>query len=243
MAKLTSVTYEDFYEMYYTKLMNTNDIAKLLNVTGSSIVRKMRSMGFQLGGLFEVECSFCSKIVKRKKYLAFASNNFYCNQECETNQRKITMVGEGNPFYGKKHDEATKEVFSTIHKGKEIPLEVRKRISIALSGSNSPHWKDGSTERNRNDRMKMEYRAWRTSVFIRDAHTCGVCSKAGGKLEVHHIRNFADNVELRTNIDNGMTICQPCHNLFHKIYGKKDTNEYQMQEFKKSRCAHGLATG
>lgn len=242
MAKLKSITYEDFYDMYYTKLMNTNDIAKLLNVAGSSVVRKMKSIGFTLGGLHEVNCSFCSKKLERKKYLAFTSKNFYCNQECESNQRKILMLGEGNPFYGKKHDEATKEVFSKTHAGKEIPLEMRRRISKALSGSNSPHWKDGSTERNKNDRMKMEYRAWRTSVFERDSYTCGVCSKVGGKLAVHHIRNFADNIELRTDIENGMTICQPCHSLFHKIYGKKDTNEYQMQEFK-MRCAHGLATG
>ena len=43
-------------------------------------------------------------------------------------------------------------------------------------------------------------------------------------LNVHHIERYADNKELRTDINNGITLCYDCHK---KIYGKeKELEKY-----------------
>lgn len=50
-------------------------------------------------------------------------------------------------------------------------------------------------------------------------------------LNAHHIINFAQNESLQLDVDNGITLCKNCHHLFHRIYGKKNNNFVQIQEF------------
>jgi len=53
------------------------------------------------------------------------------------------------------------------------------------------------------------------------------------KLNVHHIEGYAENKHLRIDVSNGITFCQKCHNVFHRIYGKKNNNRSQLEEFLK----------
>ena len=48
------------------------------------------------------------------------------------------------------------------------------------------------------------------------------------KLNVHHIEGYAENKHLRIDVSNGITFCQKCHNVFHRIYGKKNNNRSQL---------------
>ena len=54
---------------------------------------------------------------------------------------------------------------------------------------------------------------------------------SGGELVVHHINNFADFPELRTAIDNGITLSKKAHQDFHKIYGVRNNTKEQLEEF------------
>jgi hypothetical protein len=99
--------------------------------------------------------------------------------------------------------------------------EVRKRNPIKYwLGKKSPHmtgvrshfWKGGVSPENKRLRRSGEYRLWREAVFKRDNYTCIWCGdKTGGNLEADHIKPFASYPELRFAIDNGRTLCKPCH--------------------------------
>ena len=72
------------------------------------------------------------------------------------------------------------------------------------------------TEINKLIRSGVEYRLWREAVFERDNWTCQECgdrSCIGNQVELHpdHIKPFALFPELRFAIDNGRTLCAPCH--------------------------------
>ena len=102
-------------------------------------------------------------------------------------------------------------------------------------GADNPHWKGGVLAHG-NERATSEYIDWRTSVFQKDLYTCQCCGKKSHKgapvvLNAHHIKNWRDYPEDRYDIQNGITLCEDCHMLFHKIFGKRNNNEQQLQSF------------
>lgn len=101
-----------------------------------------------------------------------------------------------------------------------------------MVGEKNPLWKGGVTPKNLIIRRSIEYRLWRESVYARDNWTCQKCKDNHGKnLVAHHINNFAQHPELRFAIDNGITLCAKCHNLFHKKNGVKDNTIEQLSAF------------
>jgi hypothetical protein len=101
-------------------------------------------------------------------------------------------------------------------------------------GSLSPNWRGGKTKDAMLIRSSIEYDLWRNSVFARDNWTCQKTGEKGCKLVAHHINNFADFPELRTSIENGITLSEKSHREFHKKYGNKNTNENQLYDFIKA---------
>jgi len=100
------------------------------------------------------------------------------------------------------------------------------------TGSSHHLWNHNKTSKQREDtRSTEEYFEWRRSVYIRDKYTCRVCLKYSGKLNAHHLDGYEWCIEKRTDIDNGITLCEECHNDFHLIYGKKKNTKYQFIEF------------
>lgn len=96
--------------------------------------------------------------------------------------------------------------------------ETKKKIGIANSrphpwaqGENNHKWKGGITPINTKIRNSTEYRDWRIAVFERDNYTCQECGSRGVTLNADHIKPFAYYPELRLCIDNGRTLCVPCH--------------------------------
>lgn len=79
-------------------------------------------------------------------------------------------------------------------------------------GSESPHWK-GGVRKERNGYCDAAYKEWRKQVFERDNYTCQECGSQGGILHADHIKRWKDYPELRHKIENGRTLCAPCHRL------------------------------
>ena len=109
---------------------------------------------------------------------------------------------------GKKLSEEHKKKLSDSHKGKPT----------GRTGEKCPLWKGGITPINKAIRMTLEYRLWREAVFKRDNYTCVWCGDRNhdGRgetlvLNADHIKPFSLFPELRFSIDNGRTLCVPCH--------------------------------
>lgn len=86
--------------------------------------------------------------------------------------------------------------------------ECRDIYSHIMRGDN--HWKYKGKNNNL-QRNWSEYREWHKAVLKRDDYTCQLCGIIGGKLQVHHIKSFADYPESRFVVSNGLTVCRKCH--------------------------------
>jgi len=65
-----------------------------------------------------------------------------------------------------------------------------------------------------NPRKNKRYDAWREAVLSRDKRRCVLCDSKDFP-NAHHVERWADNIKLRYNIQNGVTICMVCHNKYH----------------------------
>jgi HNH endonuclease/NUMOD3 motif len=157
----------------------------------------------------------------------------FCGRKCDGDARK-----------GVKKTEAHRQKISLAHKGMKKPwagskkgrkifsLEARKKMSFERRGENATNWRGGITPKNLIIRHSLEYKLWRQAVFERDSYTCVLCGdNRGGNLQADHIKPFALYPELRLAIDNGRTLCIPCHKLtpsyggkFRTLYSTSGTN-------------------
>lgn len=83
------------------------------------------------------------------------------------------------------------------------------------------------------NRNTPEYFEWKESVLKRDNYTCQCCGFKEN-LQAHHIENYADNVDLRTDVSNGITLCEGCHAIysmgsFHNIFGTRHNTRKQLE--------------
>lgn len=76
---------------------------------------------------------------------------------------------------------------------------------------------DAEIRESREGRSSAEYKLWRASVFSRDDFTCQLCGLRGVRLNAHHIKSYANHRELRYDVSNGVTLCEPCHKLVHRM--------------------------
>lgn len=134
----------------------------------------------------------------------------------------------------KKYSEAKKGKTSPM-KGKTHSNETRLKMSLSSRGEKCIFWKGGVSKKNNSNRdiimTSIEYKLWRKACMERDNFTCQKTGISGGKLEVHHIHNFADYPLLRTSIENGVTLSQESHKQFHKLYGRNNNTKEQLDSF------------
>lgn len=124
-----------------------------------------------------------------------------CSRTPEHKEKLRKMLLGNTRTLGFKHTEETKKII-----GKHSS---RPRPDIA--GAKSPMWKGGITPINKAIRASREYKLWQIAVFKRDNKTCVFCGYKSSNNEADHIKPFSDYPELRFAIDNGRTLCKPCH--------------------------------
>ena len=107
---------------------------------------------------------------------------------------------------------------------------IEKRAGVNHYNYN-PNLTDKERRKNQSRTSDFLCKEWRIEVFERDKFICQKCFQKGKYLNAHHIKNWADNIESRYVLPNGISLCMDCHNEFHSIYGYKNTNEEQISEF------------
>jgi 5-methylcytosine-specific restriction endonuclease McrA len=106
------------------------------------------------------------------------------------------------------------------------------RESADYKKENHWNWKGGITSENEIIRKSEKYKVWREFVFQRDEYKCQCCNnKQSNYLNAHHILNFAEYKELQLDINNGITLCEVCHNNFHSKYTTHNNTREQLEEF------------
>lgn len=90
-----------------------------------------------------------------------------------------------------------------------------QHLAMRQAGKRSHLWKGGKRDDARRIRNHPAYATWRTKVFERDQHTCQACHQVGGHLTAHHVVRFSADPKLRLKVSNGVTLCWPCHQIFH----------------------------
>jgi hypothetical protein len=104
-------------------------------------------------------------------------------------------------------------VFCALNR-KSIPR--RNRKEAVSKGSKHYLW-NGGTSLTKRDTKSSAYRVWRMNVFVRDGFTCQICG-AKKPLQAHHVLSYKDFPDLVFRVDNGITLCKPCH---YKLHGRK----------------------
>lgn len=89
-----------------------------------------------------------------------------------------------------------------------------------FKGENHPNWQGGKTSERIRLMSSDEYKQLKKQVLKRDKYTCQICSQYGGKLEMDHIKEWCNYLELRFEITNCRILCKNCHKKTDN-YGNK----------------------
>ncbi len=162
------------------------------------------------------------------------------SEEHKAKLREAKLKNPVRYWFGKKRPEVkswlhTPEVHKKISdtergrpsplKGTKLPPEWCKNVSKGkngkpnwkIAGKLSHLWKGGIYPEHLAFRKTSAYKEWRRKVFERDDYRCHSCGARSGETQTHvqleadHIYPFALFPRLRLMVENGRTLCKPCH--------------------------------
>lgn len=120
-----------------------------------------------------------------------------------------------------------------VRKGwKYCSWDCRKKNMVGSKGSNAGggKWMIGEGNINfkhgqsaiRANRDLTKVNQWRRRVFARDKFKCQRCGYSKGKIfRAHHVAPWAEFPDKRFDLNNGITLCDPCHRWVHSKANKE----------------------
>lgn len=182
--------------------------------------------------------NFCSKKCRRpseetKRSLKFINtgkgNPQFGKKLSEEHKKAIGIASAGNKYaLGYRFTQEQKDAFGEMRRGLKRTEETNTKMSVAQKVlrsspgwvgrfSGEKHWNyisDRSKLKKKQERNDSAYQDWRKSVRDRDGWLCKMANgDCLGKVVAHHILPWRDFVELRYEINNGITLCRFHHPL------------------------------
>jgi transposase len=231
------ITKDELFKLYVIERKSSYEIATIFGVSEQTVLNWLKKYDIPRRNHSEnayyrfknsefrekfktIMKTICSKPEIRKKR-SEKSKQRWQDPEYRRKLKLKHKIRWGLPDYKKKMSEIRKQLW----KDPIYRLKIRKSLSKV---------KRYKQQREpREERKLLEYKLWAEAILKRDNYICQKCGKKGGKLEVHHIFNWADYPELRYAIDNGITLCRECHREFHKQFGKRKNTKAQLEVFLK----------
>ena len=165
-----------------------------------------------------------------------ANNPMYGREVSAETRRKIAIAHAGRIFSDETRrkisvaltEHAVGEATRRKLSARAVSKETRRKMSAAhadFTGPRNPNWRGGVTTENVCLRGSRKMKVWRKAVFERDNYTCQTCGTRGGRLNADHIKPFATHPDLRFDVSNGRTLCEPCHRKT-PTYGHRKKHAY-----------------
>lgn len=111
----------------------------------------------------------------------------FCSPKCSGEWKKTAMLGIKNPFFGRKHTDATRATL--------------RISSLRFKGPMNPHWKGGKS-----------LRFWATQCLERDNYTCKICGLHDPEImQVDHVIPKSKTPALSLSLENLRAMCPNCH--------------------------------
>lgn len=168
----------------------------------------------------EANCSFCNKKFWMHFYRIKIYKKHFCSRQCKNKDSDSKLLFKKNP---KPFEKGLRPWNKGVPINEQTKLKIKKSLKGKRKGSSNPAWKGGVVSENKKIRNSSEYADWRKLVFRRDNYTCQICKSRGVELNADHIKSFSQYPDLRLDINNGRTLCIPCHKETDN-YGFKATN-------------------
>lgn len=129
-------------------------------------------------------------------------------------RRKISASNRGHATTPQAVEKwrATWRATAAAHGGM-TPAHRAQLEAIIKRGPEHYNWKGGLSPRRRSMYYQdSRYKPFVHSVLERDDWTCQDCGQRGARLEVHHIKPWAEYPDLAFEMSNVITLCRSCHN-------------------------------
>ncbi|PRT35304.1 helix-turn-helix domain-containing protein [Bacillus wiedmannii] len=173
------------------------------------------------------ECYASQDVIADSLDVSRESANKRIKKLCEFRlQGKPLVVKEQNVLSGKQF--STNRYTLKISNVFELPYE----NEFAVTHPNKPHDGQLSELERVSRRLIVGYGNWVESVKERDNYTCTVCS-SNKEIVAHHLNSYDVFEEERTDLENGLTLCNKCHLDFHSEYGFGNNTKQQFYEWRK----------
>ena len=160
---------------------------------------------------------------KGEQNMKWFESSKFCSQKCNAVINRDRLLFYARP--GEHHAARGNHTPRPSRRGVKRP-----EISEKQRGAGNQNWNGGTSRAYRTGYGGSQHRAWRRAVFVRDSHTCQRCGKRGGYLTAHHIKSFAAFPDLRFEISNGVTLCEPCHATVDPFYRRLNSGRIAISQ-------------
>lgn len=132
----------------------------------------------------------------------------------EERARKISdsKRGKKRVFSDEWKEKVKRNLRHDIRKGTKHSKETIEKMRSYIKESRYNYILDRSLLKKEDRRNDSAYKEWRKNVYSRDNFKCKIAnSDCSGKITAHHILPWRDYLELRYDINNGITLCHAHH--------------------------------